>query len=77
MNASRGVVVRIPTDPDTGNRKGFLFIKPEDGGDDVFAHKSGLQQTTKSFHDIVIGDKVEFTEIAGEKGPRAIEVRVL
>ena len=73
----RGSVVRIPVD-ESGRRRGFLFIEPVGGGEDVFGHVSGFQQTSqKSFNEVVEGDKVEFTVIAGPKGDRAIEIRTL
>lgn len=72
----RGVIKRLPVDRDTGRRRGFGYIETE-GGDEVFFHATGLQQTTKLFDEITEGDHVEFTVINGEKGARAIEVRVL
>src|SRR5574341_4708 len=74
--AMTGIVVRIPTDKETGERKGFMFVRGEDGVE-RFVHRSGLQQTTKSFEKIQVRDRVEFTHIDAPKGPRAIELRVL
>ena len=53
------------------NAKGFGFITPEDGGKDVFVHQNAL--TT----DIAEGDKVSYDVEEGEKGPNAINVKVL
>lgn len=72
----QGEIARIPTDKHTGQRRGFGFIKGSDG-QDYFFHASGMQQTTTPFADLRERDKVEFTPIEGDKGPRAIEVRVL
>lgn len=67
----RGKIVRLVRE------KGFGFIKASDTGLEHFFHRSGLQQTTKRFDELVEGQRVEFTETDGQKGPRAIEVRVL
>lgn len=73
----RGIVVRIPTDKETGECRGFLFVRGEDGVD-RFVHRSGLQQTTKSFEQIKVQDRVEFTPLDdAPKGPRAIELRIV
>lgn len=77
MAVQNGSVARIPTDKATGERRGFFFIKPDDGGADVFGHARSLQQTGKAFNDLAVGDRVQYTEIEGEKGPRAVDVRVL
>mmetsp|Transcript_71740 Transcript_71740/g.171429 ORF Transcript_71740/g.171429 Transcript_71740/m.171429 type:complete len:136 (-) Transcript_71740:263-670(-) len=39
--------------------KGFGFITPDDGGEDVFCHRTALQDGAQSFSD---GDKVEYDE---------------
>lgn len=65
-----GTIVRLNTE------KGFGFIKGEDGTDRFF-HKSGLERTTKRFDELHQNMRVVFTHVDGEKGPRAIEVRVV
>ncbi len=65
-----GTIVRL------NQEKGFGFIKGEDGTDRFF-HKSGLERTTRRFDELAQGMRVVFTHIDGEKGPRAIEVRVV
>lgn len=73
----RGKVVRIPKDKNTGMTKGFMFVRGDDGIE-RFVHRSGLEQTTRSFEQISEGDPVEFTPLDdAPKGPRAVEVRVL
>ncbi|MFP4148988.1 MAG: cold-shock protein [Nitriliruptoraceae bacterium] len=52
--------------------KGFGFIQPEDGGDDLFVHFSAIQsQGYKTLDD---GQRVSFTVGQGQKGPQATEV---
>lgn len=71
-----GTIRQLPIDKATQQRRGFGFIKGADGTD-YFFHKSGLQQTTMDFYDLQIGHKVTFTPAEGDRGPRAVEVRVV
>jgi CspA family cold shock protein len=69
-----GAVVDVPTgtvkwfDPD----KGFGFIARDDGGPDLFVHRSALGMQT-----IGEGDRVDFTAGSGMKGPAATNINVL
>ena len=75
---TRGTIARIPIDRETQARRGFFFITLADGEQDVFAYRNGMQWTSsKQFDDLRVGDEVEFILIAGEKGPKAIEIRTL
>ena len=56
--------------------KGFGFIVPDDGSDDVFFHRSKLAPNVV-FEDLREGDEVEFQVTKGEKGPQASTVRLL
>ncbi len=49
--------------------KGFGFIKPDNGGKDIFVHQSGLTQ------DVYENDRVEFEVEEGKKGPNATNVK--
>ena len=55
--------------------KGFGFIVPDDGSDDVFFHRSRLGPKMQ-FDDLREGDQVQFQVRPGEKGPRAFDVKV-
>jgi len=49
--------------------KGFGFIEPEGGGDDVFAHFSAIQMD--GFRTLKQGDKVSYDLVQGPKGQLA------
>jgi cold shock protein len=55
--------------------KGFGFIVPDDGSDDVFFHRSRLAPKVV-FEDLREGDEVEFQVTKGEKGPQANQLKV-
>ncbi|MCK6557128.1 cold shock domain-containing protein [Candidatus Binatia bacterium] len=54
--------------------KGFGFIVPDDGSDDVFFHRSRMAPKVV-FEDLREGDSVEFQMRQGEKGPQASMVK--
>ena len=53
--------------------KGFGFITPDDGSQDVFVHFSEIQAT--GYRSLDEGQKVEFEVGQGQKGPQAQQVR--
>lgn len=53
--------------------KGFGFITPENGGDDLFAHFSAIQ--SKGFKTLKEGQRVEFDVTSGPKGLQASNIR--
>ena len=55
--------------------KGFGFVVPDDGSEDVFFHRSKLAPKVV-FEDLREGDEVEFTVTKGEKGPQAGNLKV-
>lgn len=54
-------------------KKGFGFIIPEEGGDDLFVHHSSI--VTDGFRTLQDGQKVEFEAAQGKKGLEATEVK--
>jgi cold shock protein len=53
--------------------KGFGFITPDDGGEDLFAHFSEIQ--SKGFKSLQEGQKVSFEVKQGPKGKQAANIQ--
>ena len=51
--------------------KGFGFITPTNGGKDVFVHTSGLKDRIRE------NDDVSFEVEQGQKGPNAVNVKLI
>jgi CspA family cold shock protein len=55
--------------------KGYGFISPNSGGDDVFAHFSAIEM--QGYKTLKEGQNVEFEIQEGPKGPQAAHIRAL
>ena len=55
--------------------KGFGFIAPDEGGDDLFVHHSEINMS--GYASLDEGQKVEFVVGEGRKGPCATKVTPL
>jgi len=53
--------------------KGYGFITPDDGGEDLFAHFSAIKM--EGFKTLKEGQKVSFDLKEGEKGKQADNIR--
>lgn len=54
-------------------KKGFGFIVPDAGGEDLFIHQSNI--VSDGFRTLMEGQKVEFEVGQGKKGPEATNVK--
>lgn len=54
-------------------KKGFGFIQPDDGGEDVFVHYAEIKDdgSTNKFKMLYEGDRVEYTPASSGKGTQA------
>jgi cold shock protein len=55
--------------------KGFRFVTPDDPGKDLFVHHSAI--AGDGFKSLAEGAKVSYGADAGDKGPKAVNVRPL
>ncbi len=57
------------------DEKGYGFIEPEDGGEDLFVHYSEV--TGEGFRTLEGGSTVEFEVVDGRRGKQASRVEVV
>jgi CspA family cold shock protein len=55
--------------------KGYGFITPDDGSNDLFVHFSNI--VGDGYKNLSEGEKVEFEPAEGRKGPEAVNVQSL
>lgn len=68
MEKSRGTVKFF------NMQKGFGFITPDAGGKDLFVHANNLQCDPHALRE---GQKVQYVESPGKKGPEAKDVSII
>jgi cold shock protein len=56
------------------SEKGYGFITPDDGGEDLFVHFSAISGS--GFKTLDEGAKVSFEVTQGQKGPQATDIQV-
>jgi CspA family cold shock protein len=56
-------------------QKGYGFISPDDGSDDIFFHRGSLAPRNQ-IEDFNEGDTVQFQVRKGEKGPVAFDLKL-
>lgn len=54
-------------------QKGYGFITPDDGGKDLFVHHSNI--VAEGYRTLREGQRVEYEQGTGRKGPEATNVR--
>jgi CspA family cold shock protein len=57
------------------DEKGFGFITPEDGSKDLFVHHTSIE--ADGYRSLAEGARVEYESEQGDKGPKAINVRIV
>jgi len=55
------------------DQKGFGFIRPDDGGKDVFVHHTAIMM--KGFRTLTEGERVSYAVEDGPKGKQAVSVQ--
>jgi cold shock protein len=55
--------------------KGFGFITPDETGQDLFVHHSGI--VGQGFRSLDDGQRVSYDAEAGDKGPKAVNVQAI
>jgi cold shock protein len=52
--------------------KGYGFITPEDGSEDIFVHYSAIEGS--GFRNLEEGERVSYEVTQGRRGPQAVNV---
>jgi CspA family cold shock protein len=73
VNLFQGKIMANGTVKWFNDSKGFGFISPADGGEDLFAHFSAIQGN--GFKTLAENQKVTFDVVTGPKGKQAANIR--
>jgi cold shock protein len=57
------------------DEKGFGFITPDEGSKDLFVHHTNID--ADGYRSLAEGARVEYESEQGDKGPKAINVRLV
>ena len=57
------------------DEKGFGFITPDEGSKDLFVHHTSIQ--ADGYRSLAEGARVEYESEQGDKGPKAVNVRIV
>ena len=57
------------------DEKGYGFISPDDGGEDLFVHYTGI--AGDGFKTLEEGEKVTYEATQGRKGMQAVNVNIV
>ena len=57
------------------DEKGFGFITPDEGSKDLFVHHTSIQ--ADGYRSLAEGARVEYESEQGDKGPKAVNVRLI
>jgi cold shock protein len=57
------------------DEKGFGFITPDEGSKDLFVHHTSIE--ADGYRSLAEGARVEYESEAGDKGPKAVNVRTI
>ncbi len=66
---AQGTVVRFD------RRRGYGFVAPDDGGEDVFVHQNNISM--EGFRFLQVGERVTYELEVGEKGMKAVSVALV
>jgi CspA family cold shock protein len=75
QSVSRTEVMATGTVKWFNDAKGFGFIKPDDGGEDLFAHFTAIKG--QGFRTLKEGQKVSFEVTSGPKGKQATNIQAV
>jgi CspA family cold shock protein len=74
-HAGKGQYVPTGTVKWFNDEKGYGFITPDEGDRDLFVHYSGIDGG--GFKSLAENAKVDYEEESGDKGPKAVNVRLI